>query len=300
MEINKITKAFFEEGQSYTFMRGLTQWDQGQFLEISGLDISTESVEVRFSLDEYNGKAERMLGEVIDGVIHTKIPQFIMEGPEYCCGTSYNAYAWVYVSYEESAETIRKIELEIEGRSKPDEYVKPEELEFLQQLEAYINKKLDKSGYEPNKYLATDEKGNVVTKDGTDGGSGEAGKSAYEIALEKGFEGTEEEWLESLNGTDGEDGTDGVDGFSPIANVTQTASGATISIQDKNGTTTATVKNGKDGSDASVTTENIKMALGYTPAVQEDVDKLSEKIVDEERITEMINEALGVIENGYY
>ena len=40
---------------------------------------------------------------------------------------------------------------------------------------------------------------------------------------------------------------DGEDGFSPIATVTQTATGATISITDKNGTTTATVTNGKDG-----------------------------------------------------
>lgn len=31
------------------------------------------------------------------------------------------------------------------------------------------------------------------------------GKSAYEIAVLKGFDGTEEEWLESLNGTDGKD-----------------------------------------------------------------------------------------------
>lgn len=33
--------------------------------------------------------------------------------------------------------------------------------------------------------------------------NGENGKSAYEIALEQGFEGTEEEWLESLKGKDG-------------------------------------------------------------------------------------------------
>ena len=39
----------------------------------------------------------------------------------------------------------------------------------------------------------------------------------------------------------------GEDGFSPIANVTQTASGAVISITDKSGTTTATITNGKDG-----------------------------------------------------
>lgn len=38
------------------------------------------------------------------------------------------------------------------------------------------------------------------------GGSGADGKSAYEIAVENGFEGSESEWLESLHGKDGEDG----------------------------------------------------------------------------------------------
>ena len=40
------------------------------------------------------------------------------------------------------------------------------------------------------------------------------------------------------------DGADGVDGFSPTATVTQTASGATITITDKNGTTTADIAKG--------------------------------------------------------
>jgi hypothetical protein len=38
-------------------------------------------------------------------------------------------------------------------------------------------------------------------------------------------------------------------GFSPIAKVEQTATGAVISITDKDGTTTATITNGKDGKD---------------------------------------------------
>lgn len=41
----------------------------------------------------------------------------------------------------------------------------------------------------------------------------------------------------------------GEDGFSPVATVTQTEDGATITITDKTGTTTATVTNGKDGED---------------------------------------------------
>ena len=38
------------------------------------------------------------------------------------------------------------------------------------------------------------------------GGSGTAGKSAYEIAVDNGFVGTEAEWLESLKGADGDNG----------------------------------------------------------------------------------------------
>lgn len=49
---------------------------------------------------------------------------------------------------------------------------------------------------------------------------------------------------------------DGEDGFSPIATVTQTNNGAVITITDKDGTTSATVTNGKNGNPG---------ADGYTP-----------------------------------
>lgn len=43
------------------------------------------------------------------------------------------------------------------------------------------------------------------------------------------------------------DGADGADGFSPTATITQTAEGATITITDRNGTTTANVSKGVKG-----------------------------------------------------
>lgn len=52
-------------------------------------------------------------------------------------------------------------------------------------------------------------------------------------------------------GTPGETGPAGADGYSPTATVTPTATGATITITDKNGTTTANVTNGKDGTDGA-------------------------------------------------
>lgn len=57
------------------------------------------------------------------------------------------------------------------------------------------------------------------------GGSGGDGKSAYEIAVENGFVGTEAEWLASLKGKDGKDGingrdgVDGKDGYTPVKGV---------------------------------------------------------------------------------
>lgn len=62
-------------------------------------------------------------------------------------------------------------------------------------------------------------------KPGKDGVIGRDGKSAYEIAVENGFEGIETEWLESLKGADGQIGATGAtgpagqDGATPIKGI---------------------------------------------------------------------------------
>ena len=62
------------------------------------------------------------------------------------------------------------------------------------------------------------------------------------------------------NGQNGRDGTNGQDGYSPVANVSKSGSTATISITDKNGTTTATVSDGQNG------TNGQDGADGYSPS----------------------------------
>lgn len=79
--------------------------------------------------------------------------------------------------------------------------------------------------------------------DGVDGKDGADGKSAYQIAVEAGYTGTETEWLASLKGDTGEDGTDG---FSPSAKVEKTGSVVTITMTDKDGTTTESFTEGAD------------------------------------------------------
>ena len=47
---------------------------------------------------------------------------------------------------------------------------------------------------------------------GVDGQDGENGKSAYEVAVANGYNGTVEAWLNSLKGADGQNGSNGADG----------------------------------------------------------------------------------------
>lgn len=54
----------------------------------------------------------------------------------------------------------------------------------------------------------------------------------------------DEEWKDTGLYGRGQNGSDGADGFSPTVSITSTATGATISVTDKNGTTTASVSNG--------------------------------------------------------
>jgi hypothetical protein len=54
--------------------------------------------------------------------------------------------------------------------------------------------------------------GGTASGGGGDGSPGPAGKSAYQLAVQQGFEGTLAEWLESLHGADGTPGVDGTDG----------------------------------------------------------------------------------------
>ena len=117
------------------------------------------------------------------------------------------------------------------------------------------------------------EKGNTGAK-GNPGQDSAEGKSAYAIAVEHGYENSEDEWLLSLKGEKGDTGergekgekgdpgdrglqgvpgekgekgdagVAGKDGFSPIANVVKNGSVITITITDKNCTTTVTLTEG--------------------------------------------------------
>lgn len=81
------------------------------------------------------------------------------------------------------------------------------------------------------------------------GGSGTAGKSAYEIAVDNGFVGTETEWLESLKGAEGTNGAT----FTPY--VSSSGELSWTNDADKKNPATVNIKGVKgDRGDSGVTT----------------------------------------------
>ena len=194
----------------------------------------------------------------------------------------------------ESDTTLRATTVPVTLHIRPSGFVADGDTPIPPTLDLYTQllKKLDekaaglqngKDGFSPKVKAEQMESGVVITVVDADGetsatlhngANGEKGSSAYQIAVEQGYQGSESDWLSSLKGEKGDTGERGEkgekgdpgdrglqgvpgekgekgnagiagkDGFSPIANVVKDGSVITITITDKNGTTTVTLTEG--------------------------------------------------------
>ena len=221
----------------------------------------------------------------------------------------------------ESDTTLRATTVPVTLHIRPSGFVADGDTPIPPTLDLYTQllKKLDekaaglqngKDGFSPKVKAEQMKSGVVITivdadgetsatlHNGANGEKGTDGKSAYQIAVEQGYQGSESDWLSSLKGDKGDTGergekgdtglqgergekgetgqqgeqgpkgekgnpgdrglqgipgekgekgdtgADGKDGFSPIANVVKDGSVITITITDKNGTTTVTLTEG--------------------------------------------------------
>ena len=206
----------------------------------------------------------------------------------------------------ESDTTLRATTVPVTLHIRPSGFVADGDTPIPPTLDLYTQllKKLDekaaglqngKDGFSPKVKAEQMEFGVVITivdadgetsatlHNGANGEKGTDGKSAYQIAVEQGYQGSESDWLSSLKGDKGDTGergekgdtglqgergekgetgqqgeqgpmgekgekgdagVAGKDGFSPIANVVKDGSVITITITDKNDTTTVTLTEG--------------------------------------------------------
>ena len=123
-----------------------------------------------------------------------------------------------------------------------------------------------------NKVEITDANGTKIFNvmngtNGINGSDGKDGKDGY----------TPVKGVDYFDGSDGTNGTNGVDGVSPTLSVEEITGGHKVNITDMNGTQSFDVMDGRDG-------QNGADGSG----------------VSEDRVLELINTQLGVVENGSY
>lgn len=155
---------------------------------------------------------------------------------------------------------------------------------------------------------------NETPEGGGDFPSGEPGadgKSAYEIAVEHGFEGTEEEWLESLKGEkgdpgeQGEKGEKGEPGVSPIILAHPVEGGHHVEVADINGIYTFPVMDGytpQKGEDYFTEADKAEMVeevIAQTESVSynsiEDALNDKNRVADGKVATHIVGDAINII-----
>lgn len=102
----------------------LHQWDFGQSIKITGLDI-TGDTEVHFA-NEGSKTAIKMLGQYSreDASLKVEIPDVSLQSPRDIC-------VFIYPTTENSGKTIRTGKIKMTARPKPEDYVQPETKDYL-------------------------------------------------------------------------------------------------------------------------------------------------------------------------
>ena len=125
--------ATFADGLDEVTAIGLTQWDYGQKLQISGLTLPT-TFQVHFACKRATEAVVR-LGTTNDGIGTVAIPDGMLEQDT-------PIVAWIYVVGEDSGETIKAVRLPVVTRKKPQDFISavtPTEQTMLEEFLADVN-----------------------------------------------------------------------------------------------------------------------------------------------------------------
>lgn len=135
--------ALFKDGYPTATVHGrLYQYDFGQRLQIEGLRLP-KAVEVHFALQEQGGVSETRIGMSHDGVTEVTIPDAALVNGD--TTQRYSIYAFVYVTDAASGKTIRKIELPVTLRPKPEPFDTPEDAELFREAIDAVNDSADRA-----------------------------------------------------------------------------------------------------------------------------------------------------------
>ena len=139
--MNNIITAVFEVLPS-TRTRPVWQYSYGQILRIQGLQLPS-AVEIHFALEEKSGDSVTRIGVTRDNVTDVPIPDSMLENDD--IEEDYKICAFVFLTDDDSGETVRKISIPVTARSKPEAHETPEEAELFREAIKAVNESAEKA-----------------------------------------------------------------------------------------------------------------------------------------------------------
>ena len=123
-----VIHAMFEKNELYKRVRNLWQYDYGQFLMVTGLNLP-KAVSIDFFLFDGKGESIRQVGVTQDGITKVRIPDSLLKNKD--VKEDYNIYVYVYVADGEKGNTVYKIIIPVRNRPEPHEMIIPDEKNML-------------------------------------------------------------------------------------------------------------------------------------------------------------------------
>lgn len=133
-------KAIFDGSSNAVMVSGLWQWDYGQVLSVTGLNLPAV-IEMHFN----NGTEKSIIfGETVSGVTFAGIPDKFLQSAD-----QINVY--VYVNDGDHGKTLRQIVMHVQARERPADYDPPNAQELMGRiLEQIIECVTEAKGYRDN------------------------------------------------------------------------------------------------------------------------------------------------------
>lgn len=129
-------------GKSYDFSSSLWQYDYGRILRIQDNELPT-AVEIHFSLTEKGGEALTRIGTTRDGMTDVVIPDSMLENND--TEDDYWIYVFIYLADTTACCTVKRIDLRVQARPKPEPFDRPEDAEIFRETIVAVNEAADRA-----------------------------------------------------------------------------------------------------------------------------------------------------------
>lgn len=137
-----INAVFIDKNKDQVYTEKVYQYDYGRVLRIQGLDLPA-AVKIEFAIKGKEEISDTRIGIAKDRITDVPIPDSVLENN--FTTQDYYVDVFIYIDTGDYGQTIKKIEMPIESRPKPEPFDKPEEAELFREAIITVNESAERA-----------------------------------------------------------------------------------------------------------------------------------------------------------